>query len=128
MLPNSLLVALLVEQTFAFPWVADAPGVNAGLLRRQQTPPPNSPGSAKNCPFNPNHVPAAPVTAKYPYNNAKNGQKGNEKGNYQACLISFGQCIDSVGWLTADIGTSAWGHRAQVHCPRLQSVFRDPEL
>ena len=35
------------------------------------------------CPFNSQHQPAAPVTSKYPYNNAKNGLPGNGKGDYQ---------------------------------------------
>lgn len=33
-------------------------------------------------PYNPNHVPAAPITDAYPYNHAINGQIGNEKGGY----------------------------------------------
>ncbi|KAF2083470.1 putative aromatic peroxygenase [Saccharata proteae CBS 121410] len=54
--------------------------LHASRLRRQQTG--NGPGSAAQCPFNPNHVDAAPVTADYPYNNAKNGMIGNQKGGY----------------------------------------------
>lgn len=78
-----LLVALAAEGALAFPFVAHTPGVDSSLLpKRQQTPNPNDPGSLKNCPVNPNHVPAAPVTAEYPYNNAKNGQKGNQKGGF----------------------------------------------
>lgn len=31
----------------------------------------------KNCPYNPNHVPAAPWDPKFPYNYAKNGLPGS---------------------------------------------------
>ena len=37
----------------------------------------------KNCPYNPNHVPAAPWDPKFPYNYAKNGLPGKGKGGYQ---------------------------------------------
>lgn len=36
----------------------------------------------KNCPYNPNHVPAAPWDPKFPYSGAKNGLPGNGKGGY----------------------------------------------
>lgn len=36
----------------------------------------------KNCPYNPNHVPAAPWNPKFPYRNAKNGLPGSGKGGY----------------------------------------------
>lgn len=65
----------------AFPFVARQPGINKSLFARQQTDP-NLPAGANNCPNNPNHVPAAPVTAKYPYNNAKGGVPGNAKGGF----------------------------------------------
>lgn len=32
------------------------------------------------CPFNPNHEPAAPITSQYPYLGAINGQPGTGKG------------------------------------------------
>jgi len=85
----ALALPLLATTTSAFPWVADAPGVSspwsqayrAAHERRQQ--PGEGAGSAAQCPFNANHKPAAAFNAKYPYNNAKNGQKGNEKGGFQ---------------------------------------------
>lgn len=83
---KAVVVSALVSGAYAFPWVANMPGVDSSMLqgyrnnKRQQDP--EGAGSAANCPFNRNHVPAAPVTAKYPYNNAKNGVQGNGKGNY----------------------------------------------
>lgn len=81
----SIALSLLsANAAYAFPWVRDVPGVNsAPLVARQQAPEPGGPGSAETCPFNANHVPAPEVTSQFPYNNAKNGRKGNEKGGYQ---------------------------------------------
>ncbi|WPH04693.1 Cloroperoxidase [Acrodontium crateriforme] len=84
---TAAITSLLVSGACAFPWVVDTAGVDSSLLNarrlrsRQQAG--TGPGSAAECPFNANHVPAAPVTAQYPYNNAKNGVKGNGKGGYQ---------------------------------------------
>ncbi|EGP84401.1 unnamed protein product [Zymoseptoria tritici ST99CH_3D1] len=79
--------SLLLAGASAFPFVATADGVDSSLLhaerqrlRRQQ--PGQGNGGAATCPFNANHKPAAPVTAQFPYNNAKNGKKGNEKGGF----------------------------------------------
>ena len=36
----------------------------------------------KNCPFNPDHKPAAKWNEKFPYNYAKNGLPGKGKGGY----------------------------------------------
>lgn len=62
--------SLLLSGAYAFPFVMNADGVDSSLLqaerqrvRRQQTP--TGAGSAANCPFNPNHKPANPVTAQY---------------------------------------------------------------
>lgn len=87
---KSLIPLLLTPLSVtAFPWVADAPGVSspwsnayrAAHARRQQ--PGEGAGSAAQCPFNANHVPAAPISSKYPYNGAKNGLPGKQKGGYQ---------------------------------------------
>ncbi|KAK1054085.1 hypothetical protein LTR74_016097 [Friedmanniomyces endolithicus] len=81
------IISLLVSGTYAFPWVADQPGVDSSLFKarraykRQQTG--EGAGGPATCPFNANHVAAAPVTSKYPYNNAKNGLPGNGKGGFQ---------------------------------------------
>ncbi|KAL3422271.1 hypothetical protein PVAG01_06427 [Phlyctema vagabunda] len=80
-----LSVALVAQAATAFPFVADMPGVDSRLFRnvKRQQPGGNQPGGAATCPFNPTHVPAPGVTAKYPYNNAKNGLPGNGKGGYK---------------------------------------------
>ena len=84
---KSIAFTLLVVGAYSFPWVADQPGVHSPwakhrkLHTRQQ--PGSGPGSAATCPFNANHKPAAPITDKYPYNGAKNGQPGKGKGGYQ---------------------------------------------
>jgi len=81
------LVSALAGGASAFPWVVDAPGVDSSLLgrrslhSRQQAG--EGAGSAAQCPFNADHVPAAPFNSKYPYNNAKNGAPGDAKGGYQ---------------------------------------------
>lgn len=69
----------LVSTAAAFPWVAQQPGVDSSLFKnvRRQQP------AVGACPFNANHVPAAPVTDEFPYNNAKNGLPGNGKGGYK---------------------------------------------
>jgi hypothetical protein len=83
---KSAALSLLVSGAYAYPWVVDAPGVDSSLFaarrahKRQQVG--EGAGGPATCPFNANHVPAAPVTAKYPYNNAKNGIQGNQKGGY----------------------------------------------
>lgn len=84
---KSFLFSLLFSTAYAFPWVANMPGVQSPwskhrkLAIRQQTG--DGPGGPNTCPFNPNHKPAHPITKKYPYNNAKNGLPGNGKGGYQ---------------------------------------------
>ncbi|KAF7193916.1 Aromatic peroxygenase [Pseudocercospora fuligena] len=85
---KTFVVASLLAGASAFPFVMDMPGVDSRMIqaerrrvRRQQEG--SGPGSAAQCPFNANHKPANPVTSQYPYNNAKNGVKGNEKGGYQ---------------------------------------------
>ncbi|SMQ52898.1 unnamed protein product [Zymoseptoria tritici ST99CH_3D1] len=79
------LLSLLGTTAQAFPWVQNVPGVDNSMLsslnRRQQNPAPG-PGSAQTCPFNPNHVNAPEVTDQFPYNNARKGGRGNEKGGY----------------------------------------------
>ena len=73
-----LLTALAVPNAMAFPWVAGMSGirsaseVDAQFAKRQST-----------CPFNPNHVPAAPITAQFPYAGAQNGLPSTFPGNFQ---------------------------------------------
>lgn len=80
---KALLTTLfLTDAALAFPWVPKAAGVDSSILEpRQQKG--VGPGSEAQCPFNPNHEPAVPFNPKYPYNNARNGIKGNEKGGYR---------------------------------------------
>lgn len=84
---SAIFFSLLATGTHAFPWVSEVPGVDSSLFaarrqyRRQQ--PGGTNGGAATCPFNANHVPAAPVTAQYPYNGAKNGVPGKQTGGYQ---------------------------------------------
>ncbi|KAI6900340.1 hypothetical protein KC334_g8667, partial [Hortaea werneckii] len=73
-----ILTLALVQGAFAFPWVANVQGVDSSILKRSALLERDTP----DCPFNPNHQPAAPVTSKYPYNNAKDGKPGNGKGGY----------------------------------------------
>ncbi|KAI5365986.1 Putative chloroperoxidase [Septoria linicola] len=76
----------LAEAVHAFPWVSRVPGVDSSMLVARQQPG-TGPGSEATCPNNPNHVNAAPVTTKYPYNNALNGKKGNEKGGFRVPAV-----------------------------------------
>ena len=84
-----IILSSLLTSAYAFPWVADAPGVDSSMLKgyreakakRQQVG--TGPGSAASCPFNANHKAAAPITSQYPYNGAKNGVPGKGKGGYQ---------------------------------------------
>ncbi|RMY64437.1 hypothetical protein D0863_09821 [Hortaea werneckii] len=73
-----ILTLALVQGAFAFPWVANVQGVDSSILKRSALLERDTP----DCPFNSNHQPAAPVTSKYPYNNAKDGKPGNGKGGY----------------------------------------------
>ncbi|KAI6885536.1 Cloroperoxidase [Hortaea werneckii] len=73
-----ILTLALVQGAFAFPWVANVNGVDSSILKSSALLERDTP----DCPFNPNHQPAAPVTSKYPYNNAKDGKPGNGKGGY----------------------------------------------
>ncbi|KAF6217672.1 hypothetical protein HO133_006774 [Letharia lupina] len=73
-----LLAIMVVPNVIAFPWVAGMSGVRsiseieAQLAKRQST-----------CPFNANHVPAAPATSKFPYAGAINGLPSTRPGNFQ---------------------------------------------
>jgi len=82
-----LAVALAANSAVAFPFVANAPGIDSSLLRRQQSggSNPGGPQSCKgnNVPAGYVHVPAVGISDEYPYNYAKNGQQGRGKGGYQ---------------------------------------------
>lgn len=77
-----LLAMMMVPSAMAFPWVAGLPGVRSvseveALHAKRQT----------TCPFNPNHVPAAPITSQFPYAGAKNGVPGTGLGNFQVPAV-----------------------------------------
>ncbi|CAK3937822.1 Aromatic peroxygenase [Lecanosticta acicola] len=82
MASQSLLLALLtVPGALAYPWVAEVPGVNSMSLPARSIR--NRHVEARDslqCPNNPNHVPAAPITSQYPYLGAINGKNGTGKG------------------------------------------------
>jgi hypothetical protein len=87
----TLLAASILAEVYAFPFVADMPGVDSSLfggarsVKRQQTG--AGPGSAASCPFNSNHVPAVGISDAYPYGGAKNGSAGTGKGMRDAELM-----------------------------------------
>jgi hypothetical protein len=71
-----LLLFLSASVVSPYSWVANQPGVNTALLRGPRA---NDKRQA-NCPFNPNHEPAAAYDERYPYTGAKNGLPGTGKG------------------------------------------------
>ena len=77
-----LLAITVVPNAMAFPWVAGVSGirsaseVEAQYAKRQTT-----------CPFNTNHVPAAPITAQFPYAGAQNGLPSTFPGNFTVPAI-----------------------------------------
>ena len=84
---KNIIFSLLFSGAYAFPFVAEQPGVDSSLFRvrrlrtRQQTG--EGAGGPATCPFNSNHKPANPITSQYPYNSAKNGVAGKGIGGYQ---------------------------------------------
>lgn len=87
MLSKTLVAAVCAGQAVAFPWVAEKIGhprdFFANVDKRYTEPSDTSEpaGSAAQCPNNPNHQGAVPISAKYPYCGAANGLPG-----YQVCL------------------------------------------
>ena len=69
----ALLGLIALPTVISFPWMGDVldsdgslPNAEAELEKRQGT-------TMAGCPYNPNHVPAAPATAEFPYLGAVNG-------------------------------------------------------
>jgi hypothetical protein len=82
MAPKSIFLALAAANgAFAYPWVPSMPGVDSSMLGARAQP--LNSRDSPNCPFNPNHVPAAPITDEFPYLGAKNGIPGNDRGGIQ---------------------------------------------
>ena len=81
---NVALTGLFTLQTaFAFPWMGEnfgldgsLPGAKDQLEKRQGT-------TMAGCPVNPNHVPAVPISAKFPYLGAVNGAPATKLGNIE---------------------------------------------
>lgn len=82
MAPKSLILALAAAQSaLAYPWVPSMPGVDSSMLpKRTQQMNTLTTRDSPTCPFNANHVPAAPITDKYPYMGAIDGKQGSEAG------------------------------------------------
>lgn len=71
------VLPLIAQGVLAYPWVVGAPGVDSSLLRRSAYR-----RDDPNCPFNPNHEDAAPLSDEFPYNNARFPSPGRETGGY----------------------------------------------
>ena len=72
------LYALISAASFtsAFPFVARVPGVESSILSKGA---PNEKRQS-SCPFNPDHLGAAPYNSDYPYTGAQNGLPGTGVG------------------------------------------------
>ena len=91
MLRLTLLTALGASVVFAFPWMANIPGIDLSLLKKGQIYQANTKrqietddkGSAAYCPVNPEHLGAAPFNPLYPYTGAVDGLPGTGIGGKQ---------------------------------------------
>ena len=76
--PFLLLTLVALPKAMSFPFMAGMHGIRSASevealhAKRQAT-----------CPFNTNHVPAAPITAQFPYAGATNGLPSTRLGNFQ---------------------------------------------
>ena len=69
---NAVVVAALAGQAAAFPWVAHSVGMSKRDFEGETlTRGIEARDDQQTCGFNPNHVPAQGITAKYPYCGAK---------------------------------------------------------
>lgn len=73
-----LILTLAAQSVFPFPFVAEIPGVDSSLLRKDSRS--SNEKRQSTCPFNSVHPGAAPYNAKYPYTGARNGLPGTGKG------------------------------------------------
>ncbi|KAI9704641.1 MAG: hypothetical protein M1820_005389 [Bogoriella megaspora] len=84
-----ICTALCIHLTFAFPWVADLPGIDTSILNAKTSPrahrkrQSNNAGSLENCPVNANHPGAAPYNPDYPYSGAAFPIPGSGIGGYE---------------------------------------------
>src|SRR5450432_207737 len=80
---SALVVILVVEIVIAFPYYYSIPGVGPGQFENAKRQQSATLQKRDTCPFNPNHVPAAPITSQYPYNHAINGLPGIGLGGFR---------------------------------------------
>lgn len=73
-----LILTLAAQSVLPFPFVAEIPGVDSSLLRKDSRS--SNEKRQSTCPFNSVHPGAAPYNAKYPYTGARNGLPGTGKG------------------------------------------------
>lgn len=66
MLTNLVVVAILASHASAFPFVAPHVELDPETMAKGTRLNERTPGDVASCPYNPNHVPAAPITAQYP--------------------------------------------------------------
>lgn len=78
MLSKALIAAALASQVTAWPFVANSVGMDPEEMIRRDRLVERTPGDAASCPNNPNHKPAVPISAKYPYCGAKDGVPGKQ--------------------------------------------------
>ena len=84
MLKEALLGLIALPTAFSFGWMGELldsdgslPSAEERLEKRQGT-------TMAGCPYNPNHVPAVPISAKFPYLGAVNGLPAtNPVGNIE---------------------------------------------
>lgn len=77
---TAIAIASLLSSASAFPFVAKQPGVDSSFLKRGYVK--RQQASTATCPFNADHVPAAPYNPDFPYNYAYNGSEGKGVGGY----------------------------------------------
>lgn len=77
------LIGLFASPVISWPWIANVPGADFSAIhahpeniarQRRQT------GLDPTCPFNPDHVEAAPFDLRYPYTGSINGLPGTGIG------------------------------------------------
>ena len=70
---------IALPTVISFPWMADMPGVDSTLLKKDHA---NGKRDAA-CPNNPNHPGAVPFNPQFPYTGAKDGLPGTQIGGVE---------------------------------------------
>ncbi|CZT22204.1 uncharacterized protein RCC_08073 [Ramularia collo-cygni] len=86
MMKTIISTLLFAEAAIAFPWVSEIHGVDSSMLQRRQQDPEGA-ASVAQCPFNANHEPAVAYNPKFPYNNARDGKKGDGRGGFRVPAV-----------------------------------------